>query len=220
MGNLNENSSAYYELNNFYETFSIAEDYPHFIDKKIIKYVKDKNVLDAGCGTGKFTNTIAKACKCYIGIDKSAKQISIANEKDLGQTFIVGDLSKLDVENNFFDITISSWCLGTIDLEKRKNVLSELKRVTKESIYLIENLESSEFEYIRGHDKDGTTKEYIEFLKNNGFKLIDEIDTYFDFISKDKAKEVFANIYNENVAGKVNNNIIKHKVGIFRMDLK
>lgn len=220
MGNLKENSRAYNDLNYYYELFSIAEDAPRFIDNKLENYVKNKVVLDAGCGTGKYTNTILKDCKSYVGIDKSEKQIEIAKNKFKNQTFIIKDLSTIDYEDNFFDIVISCWCLGTIDLEKRKYVLNELKRVCKETILLIENLEDSEFEIIRNHDKDKSTKKYIDFLKENGFELVDEIDTYFQFETCDIAKQVFEKIYNKEISEKISDNIIGHKVGFFRMDLK
>lgn len=52
--NLLKESKAYYENNNYYELFSIAED----AEKKVANYLEElstnKVVLDAGCGTGKF----------------------------------------------------------------------------------------------------------------------------------------------------------------------
>ena len=39
---------------------------------------KDKIVLDAGCGTGKFLNILEKNSKKYIGIDLSDKQLEKA----------------------------------------------------------------------------------------------------------------------------------------------
>ena len=48
------------------------------------------------------------------------------------------------------------------DIEERNIVLNELKRVLKSDgqIILVENAEKSEFEKIRGKDKDNRTKDY------------------------------------------------------------
>lgn len=219
MGNLNENSLAYYAHNNFYELFSVAEDYPKFIDKKLEEYGKNKRILDAGCGTGKYTKLLSNIGLFYIGVDKSPNQIEIASTKFNKELFKISDLNNLNFSDNYFDIAISCWCLGTIDIEKRKEVLKELKRVCSKSIFLVENLENSEFEIIRGHDKDNKTKKYLDFLYENNFKLLDTIDTYFEFDNLEIAKLTFKEIYNNNVADKINSKYINHKVGIFRLDV-
>ena len=52
--NLSEKSKNYYEENDIYEIFSIAEDYPNKIYEYLLPKIKGKIVLDLGCGTGKF----------------------------------------------------------------------------------------------------------------------------------------------------------------------
>ena len=52
--NLSEKSKNYYEENDIYELFSIAEDYPNKIYKYLLPKIKNKTILDLGCGTGKF----------------------------------------------------------------------------------------------------------------------------------------------------------------------
>lgn len=215
MGNLNENSKAYHENNDYYEIFSQAEDYPRLIDKKIKKYLKNQSVLDAGCGTGKYASTIRRNCKKYLGIDKSKEQIRIAKEKIGDSFFKVEDLVSINYAPNSYDVVISCWCLGTITEDKRKVVLENLKSVSKDKIVLIENLCDSEFEIIRGHDKDGKTAKYNNWLEDNGFVLEETIDTYFMFENFDIAKETFETIYNKEIAEKVTSNVIGHKVGIF-----
>lgn len=219
MGNLNENSLAYYSLNNFYELFSAAEDFPGLISKKLEQYSADKTVLDAGCGTGKFYNALSRKSKTYLGIDKSEEQIKIASQKNNGK-FTTCDLLDLNLTKNKFDIIVSCWCLGTIELNKRIEVLNNLKQHCNESIFLIENLPNSEFEKIRYGNNDYKTKEYLSFLDNNNFKLFDTIDTFFKFNSIEEAKEIFTKIYNEKIAENINSNTIQHKVGIFRLDVK
>lgn len=219
MGNLSENSLSYYEKNKYYEIFSNAEDYPKKIDEKLIKYCKNKKVLDAGCGTGKFSDILINNALLYMGVDKSKHQINMACNKINNKYFIVSDLLNLNFNDNSFDIVISSWCLGTIPLEKRLNVLKELIRVCKENIILVENLKESEFELIREHNKDNITTDYLNFLNDNNFKLVDTVNTYFQFENLNLAKEVFNSIYNKKIANNIKSNVIEHKVGIYRLDV-
>lgn len=219
MGNLNENSKSYYQSNNFYEIFSLAEDFPGLVDFKLKEYTKNKTVLDAGCGTGKYSKSIISVSESYLGIDKSANQIDIARKKSDKEYFKVADLLEFDSKGKKFEIIISCWCLGTIEINKRMEVLKNLKSICTDSIILVENLENSEFEQIRYGNNNTKTIEYLSFLKNNNFKLVDEIDTYFQFSSLEAAKNVFRNIYNKNIANNIKSNKIKHRIGIFRLDV-
>jgi len=65
-------------------------------------------ILDAGCGTGTFSILLAESGNCVIGIDISAKALSIARQRaeEENVTFlpIVADLECLPFGNNLFDV--------------------------------------------------------------------------------------------------------------------
>ena len=61
--NLLKDSKAYYEDNDYYEIFSIAEDGENKVGAYLEEICKDKIVLDAGCGTGKFLNILEECEK-------------------------------------------------------------------------------------------------------------------------------------------------------------
>lgn len=219
--NLLKNSKAYYEDNDYYETFSIAEDGENKVGSYLEQICKDKIVLDAGCGTGKFLNILEKNSKKYIGIDLSNKQLDKAKNKSNKNTskFICSNLSKINIESNTVDLIISSWVLGTItNLEERNKCLSELKRLLKPNgkIILIENDENSEFEGIRNRIKDTRTKDYNNWILSNGFIIEKQINTYFLFESLLSAKKCFEVIYGESVADRIKSSMIKHKIIIFK----
>ncbi|MDD2435890.1 MAG: class I SAM-dependent methyltransferase, partial [Bacilli bacterium] len=93
---LSENSKAYYGLNNYYELFSQAEDYPKLVLNKIKEIAKDKVVLDAGCGSGKFISDIQHIAKELHGVDASEEQLDIARTKITSNTqLLCSDLEKL-----------------------------------------------------------------------------------------------------------------------------
>ena len=136
MKNLLKDSKAYYEDNDYYELFSIAEDG----ENKVADYLKelsiDKVVLDAGCGTGKFLPIIENVAYKYIGIDLSNEQLIKAKDKSKRNSlFINSSLDKIKLDNNSVDLIISTWVLGTItDIEERNRCLDELKRILKPNL--------------------------------------------------------------------------------------
>lgn len=219
--NLLKDSKAYYEDNNYYEIFSLSEDYIGKVNDYIKNIVKDKIVVDAGCGTGKYLNTIEKKSKKYIGIDLSAKQLEKAKQKSQkdNSIFINSNLSSIPLDDNSVDLIISAWVLGTItDLSEREKCLNELKRILKNnaSIILIENAENSEFEVIRGRNRDSRTKDYNDWLKKHGFTEDKHLDTYFNFNDLEIAKKCFEVIYGTEISNKINSHKIEHKITIFK----
>ena len=220
MKNLLKDSKAYYDDNDYYEIFSIAEDSENKV-ANYLKNVSNKNiVLDAGCGTGKFLKVLESNSKSYIGIDLSEKQLSKAKLKSIKSSskFICSNLSKIPLEDKSIDLIVSSWVLGTItDINERNSALMELKRVLKDNgkIILIENAQNSEFERIRGRGKDNRTKDYNDWIINNGFILDSTINTFFKFNSLNQAKECFEIIYGNLVSSKIKNDKIEHKINIY-----
>ena len=218
--NLLKDSKAYYEDNDYYELFSIAEDG----ENKVADYLKelsiDKVVLDAGCGTGKFLPIIENVASKYIGIDLSNEQLIKAKDKSSGNSlFINSSLEKIELDNNSVDLIISTWVLGTItDIEERNRCLDELKRILKPNgkIILVENDENSEFEEIRNRTSDSRTRDYNNWILSNGFIVDKRLETYFNFKSIDEAKKCFEVIYGKTISDKINNKKIEHKIIIFK----
>ena len=216
--NLSEKSKNYYEENDIYEVFSIAEDYPNRIYKYLLPKVKNQIVLDLGCGTGKFMKKFYEKTIKYYGLDLSKDQLNIAKKKVNGDNveFICCSAEDIPLPNNSIDVIISTWVLGTIlEIDRRNKVLQEMKRVLKKdgNIYLVENDIGGEFEIIRKRYPDiKKTKEYNEWIENNDFTCYNRFETYFKFTDKKQAKNVFSNIWGKNIGNTVNSNIIKQNI--------
>lgn len=219
--NLLYDSEAYYKNNDYYELFSIAEDYEGEVKKYLTNIGRYDVVLDAGCGTGKYLNTLEEISSEYIGIDLSSDQLNKASSKikKSNSKLINANLTRIPLPDNSVDLIVSCWVLGTItDPNDRKKALKELKRVLKPNgkIVLIENDKDGEFETLRNHIKDGKTEKYNDWLKSNEFKEHLKIKTKFKFDNKDIAKNVFDNIYGKDISNKINSDIIEHNILIFK----
>ena len=220
MKNLMKESKAYYQDNEYYELFSIAEDYPEIIKKYLKENISGNTILDAGCGTGKFTNTLEEISNQYIGIDLSNYQLAKARQKSkkINSKFIQANLSHIPLKDQSVDVIVSTWVLGTIkDLEERNKCIAELKRVLKKDgkIILVENDTLGEFELIRGKDKTNETNNYNDYLKSCSFTQSMSLKTYFRFQNLEKAKECFNTIYGKKVSNKITNQEIDHNIAIF-----
>lgn len=220
--NLSEKSKNYYEENDIYEVFSIAEDYPNKIYECLLPKIKGKRVLDLGCGTGKFIQKFYNETTKYYALDLSNEQLNIAKKKINSNDveFICCSAENIPLEDNSIDVIISTWVLGTIlEIDRRNKVLEEMKRVLKKdgNIYLVENDIGGEFEEIRNrYPNIRRTKEYNNWIENHGFLCENKFETYFKFDSSKKAKEVFSNIWGADIGNKVNSNIIKQKIIIYK----
>lgn len=97
----------------------------------------DKLVLDAGCGPGgKTLYYAAKGCRRIIGVDIDENRIGHARNflrkmNASNVEFQVGDLSKMEFEDNTFDLIFLNDVFEHIERPILKAVLTECKRVLK-----------------------------------------------------------------------------------------
>ncbi len=99
--------------------------------------MKDKLVLDAGCGPGgKTLYYAAKGCRKIIGVDIDENRIGHARNflRKMGAAnveFQVGDLSKMEFADNTFDLIFLNDVFEHIERPILRAVLAECKRVLK-----------------------------------------------------------------------------------------
>ncbi len=100
------------------------------------EFFKDKVVVDAGCGGGKFTAVIAKlGAKKVIGIDIGEKGLNFAKEQakkvsySKNITYTQGNLLDIPLKDNSVDLVWSNGVIHhTLDYKK---CLEEFSRITK-----------------------------------------------------------------------------------------
>ena len=95
----------------------------------MLKDVKNKKVLDLGCGTGRHTAILKKRGAMVWGIDLSPKMLDIAKSEIKGVDFQVGSVYKLPYRSSFFDIVVAGLVIDYFrDLDR---ALKEIYRVLK-----------------------------------------------------------------------------------------
>lgn len=214
--NLSEKSKSYYEEIDVYQRFSDAEDYLKLVENYLMPEVKDKIVLDLGCGNGKYLNLFRHSANIIYGLDLSPNQLSLVKDS---KKIICADASQLPIRENSLDLIYSCWMFGTIlDEQRRLCAMTEAKRILKPGgkIILVENSNSGEFEKVRGRLDDSCerTKKYNNWIISQDFIKVKELKTYFKFNSAQEANDTFKNIWKDRFMGSVNEKI-QHNISIF-----
>lgn len=97
----------------------------------LLKNVRGKKILDLGCGTGRYAETLKKRGAKVWGMDLSMKMVDIARKEVDGVEFVQGSVYKMPYKSGFFDIVVSGLAVHYFkDLEK---AFKEVKRVLKKN---------------------------------------------------------------------------------------
>lgn len=98
--------------------------------------VRDKYILDAGCGQGYFSKILHDSGAKVIGLDDSKKLIDIAKSKNESLKFIRHNLKNdLPFDNNKFDVVLCNMVL--MDFDPIDSAIKEFSRVLKNNGELI-----------------------------------------------------------------------------------
>ena len=148
-------------------------------------HAEGKDILDAGCGVGAFSEPLAKNNTVY-GVDFSEKSLEFAAAR--GLRTMTGDLTALKFEAGKFDIVL---CIGVIQLiEQSMSVIEELARVTKPGgTLLIQTLHKGSlqrkvlrfFEQGKKFDKMYAMDELKQAFEQCGFEHIEFLRMYHPF---------------------------------------
>jgi ubiquinone/menaquinone biosynthesis C-methylase UbiE len=97
------------------------------VASELVGNTKDKMVLDAGCGTGRFTDFFIEEGANVISADTSKNMLKFLMEKNLNAKAINADIFNLPFKNNSFDLIVCSQVLT--HLREYKRPLAEFKRI-------------------------------------------------------------------------------------------
>jgi ubiquinone/menaquinone biosynthesis C-methylase UbiE len=139
-----------------------------------ISSFKRKKVLEVGCAEGQnIKNIFGK--NNYYGLDFSNKKIEFA-KKNVSKNFVVGDALSIPFKANSFDIVFGRDILHHI--EEKKKALSEMKRVSRKKIIIIEANGAcpimwlfGTFVKIEADVKNSKIDEIKKLLSSSGLKL-------------------------------------------------
>lgn len=104
-------TTIYDTLDGHYDSTRKAD--PYLTERLLhgLNPLKDGIYLDIGCGTGNYTDALARKGFCFYGIDPSLKMLDQARLRNPDVHWIQGHAEQIPVENNFFDGAIATLTL-------------------------------------------------------------------------------------------------------------
>jgi ubiquinone/menaquinone biosynthesis C-methylase UbiE len=115
--------------------------FPERVAKLAEEWVPGR-ILDLGCGNGRNLMPFSeRGFECY-GVDFSKKMLELAEsyfkEKNLKAEFVLGNLTKIPLEDNYFDYVICVAAFHHLNKDEQIACLNEIKRVLKKDgrVYL------------------------------------------------------------------------------------
>ena len=147
--------------------------------------LKEKNLLDVGCGSGGDAAFYACAGAEVCGIDLSAEQLIMARERTKG-IFVQESMENISFATNQFDIVTSFYALQ--HAEDVTKALLEMIRVARPGGTILVLVEHPFRNLLEGHVNDGKSDYYAKrevttYLYDHAIKLKEPAHTMMDYLA-------------------------------------
>ena len=138
--------------------------------KDLVETYQPKTSLELGCGLGRFSSYLAAQDVKATGVDFSSVAIDKAKKRvvnaELKPTFLVGDVTNLEMINEKFDLSLDIGCFHCLNEQEQQKYVSEVYRLLKPgATHLIWALDTSPSDLKLDHDLMAKTFE-------KGFQLV------------------------------------------------
>jgi len=127
----------------------------------LIGNVRNQSVLDAGCGTGRYCQLLAKKGAKVVGIDSSSKMLERAKGKitaDCEFELHLGRIENTGFPDNSFNVVVCALTVGHI--VELKPTIREISRIIRSKGRLIIS-DMHPYWFVSGYD-------YVKFLDRTG----------------------------------------------------
>jgi SAM-dependent methyltransferase len=99
----------------------------------------NSNVIDVGCGTGRFSFSISDKIKKIIGVDLSKKNIDRANQTlsknpNIKISFLHTNISNLISQNFHYDYAVMTYVIHEVNPEDRIELLKQMTQIADKLI--------------------------------------------------------------------------------------
>jgi ubiquinone/menaquinone biosynthesis C-methylase UbiE len=210
-----------------YDALSCSEDKCNRVFEclEMLYDFKDKDVLEIGCGSGRYTPLLAQKSRRYWALDVSEPLLKLAHKKceDIENiTWLHCSAEQIPLPNESVDAVFASWVLTAMPSDSmREAVDQEVMRVLRPGgiIWLFENAGGDEFVDRLWGDREGTRVMTRYLMAELNYWPVEVVETRFAFADADTAKKVFGFLLGDHAVEYLTNNPkseIQHRVLILR----
>ena len=139
--------------------------------------LRDKTVVDIGCGDGAFVRALAGAAATAIGIEVSEDAVARAREQDPEHRYELGGAERLPLEDQSVDVATLMRSLHHVP--DPSSAFPELRRVVREHVWIAEPLPEGEFfELLRPVDDETGVRAAAQraIAEQDGFDRVETIE--------------------------------------------
>ena len=139
--------------------------------------LRDKTVVDIGCGDGAFVRALAGAGATAIGIELSEDAVARAREQDPEHRYELGGAERLPLEDQSVDVATLMRSLHHVP--DPSSAFPELRRVVREYVWIAEPLPEGEFfELLRPVDDETGVRAEAQraIAEQDGFDRVETIE--------------------------------------------
>ena len=139
--------------------------------------LRDKTVVDIGCGDGAFVRALASAGATAIGIEVSEDAVARARERDPDHRYELGGAERLPLEDQSVDVATLMRSLHHVP--DPASAFPELRRVVREYVWIAEPLpEGDFFELLRPVDDETEVRADAQraIAEQDGFDRVETIE--------------------------------------------
>lgn len=141
-----------------------------------------KNILEAGCGTGRWISSLEDINKKIFGLDYSFDMMKIAKSDKLHLNFVNADAVHIPFKDNFFDLI---FCVNAIHhFPNKEKFISECKRtITSKGMISVFGVDPH-------IDKDWYVYDYFDSVYENDLKRFPSLESLKEILTIEKFADI------------------------------
>ncbi|MFN8012683.1 MAG: class I SAM-dependent methyltransferase [Holophagaceae bacterium] len=197
----------YRERPDIFAAFCRAEDPEGRIVGRLraLADLEGATAVEVGCGTGRYTAELARACGRYVATDPSPALLGLAGASNPGLALVRARAEALPFRDRGADRFLATWVLAYLRPAAREAAVDEALRVLRPggAAWLVENHWEGDFQELRDCAGYGAEPGVKALLETHGFQVAERLETELRFDSAGDAEAILGALCGEAVAAKL-----------------